>query len=204
MNAEALLHRLSPHRQHLLALRVTRPASCPPTSLRESRDARLYAQMPCKGLLPSLGYGQHTATHCNSLQLTATNLHQVSEASPPQSPVDVWAGRSERGTASGVIGPQGQVMTRLHPQVSHCILPHCNTRQHTATNCNTLQRTATHYNALQHTATHCNKLRHTAAHGSTLQHTATHCNTLQHTATHCNTLQHTVKIAFIIARKEIM
>ena len=46
---------------------------------------------------------------------------------------------------------------------------------------------------------HCNTLQHFATHFNTsfntLQHTATHfnthCNTLQHTATHCNTLQHT-------------
>jgi len=39
-------------------------------------------------------------------------------------------------------------------------------------------------------ATHCNTLQHTATHCNTLQHTATHCNTLQRTATHCNALQH--------------
>jgi len=77
--------------------------------------------------------------------------------------------------------------------------------QHTATHCNTLQHTATHCNTLTLSSifcgvvglqapkdmSDCNTLQHTATHCNAMQHTGTHWNTLQHTATHCNTLQHT-------------
>jgi len=142
---------------------------------------------------------QRTATHCNTLQLTATST-----------PCN-WRKTCLRCRATNSF------------EVAHCN----NALQHTATHCNgnTLQpahdvthmwcherirgrslqqRAATHCSALQHTATHCNslQLQHTATGARRVSHVAprthsrsltatTHCNTLQHTATYCNTLQHT-------------
>ena len=143
------------------------------------------------------------ATHCNTLQHTATHCNSFSHSLPFLSPSFshtqcMW------GTSTA----------------SHCnTLQHtatqCNTRTQcmwgtTATPCNTLQHTATHYNTLQHTVTrahsvcgvnllcptfyhntHCNTLHHILTHRDTFCLTATHCDTLQHTASHCNTLHHT-------------
>jgi len=155
---------------------------------------------------------QHTATHCNTLQYTATPQHTAAHCNTLQH------------------------LNTLQHTATHCNTlrqTHCNTLQrplfcvhllcsescdvtgsyewHGSFICVTWSTrvcdathsieglssfnyeyiTATHCNTLQHTATHCNTLQHTATHYNTLQHTATHCNTLQHTATHCNTLQHT-------------
>jgi len=121
---------------------------------------------------------QYTATHCNSLQLTATHrthrntLHTV---------------QALRSTACG--------------HADKCVTAtHCNTLQHTATHY-TLRglcaaRCAVNGNTLQHTATHCNTTQHSthcagsAQHGVRARGQMCHCNTLQHTATHCYTLQH--------------
>jgi len=97
-----------------------------------------------------VGY-QVTATHCNTVQHSATHCN-------------MWAIVCE----IHLCGLSGDCNTLQHTAT------HCNTPQHTATHCNTLQHTATHCNALQHTATHCNTLQHTATHCNTLQHTATH------------------------------
>jgi len=109
---------------------------------------------------------QHTATHCITLQHTATTHKQNMHSNM-------------------------QMHTR---DMDYSPATHCNPLQHTASHYNTLQHTATHCNTLQHTATRCSTPQHTR-HGllncNTLQPTATHCNTLHHTATHCNTLQHT-------------
>ena len=126
----------------------------------------------------------HTATHCNALQHTAMHCTALHR-------------------------------TATHCNALQCTTPHCNILQHTTTHCSMLQHTATYCNILQHTATYCNTvsfvptyqpsrlealltlcmackaLQHTATHCNTLQHTVTHCNTLHHIATHCNTLQHT-------------
>ena len=84
---------------------------------------------------------QHTATHCNTLQCTATTYMYQEHTS--------W------------------VTCAIY--VAHCntlqhAATHCNTLHYTATHCNILQHTATHGNTLQHTATHCNTLQHTATH----------------------------------------
>jgi len=106
--------------------------------------------------------GQHTATHCNTLQHTTecnTLQHTATHCNTLQP------------TATHC-----NMLFKQHIQGAHCGVPYI----HSATHCNTLP----------HTATHCNTLLN-ARHYNTLQHTATHCDTLQHTATHCNTLQHT-------------
>jgi len=76
----------------------------------------------------------HTASHCNSMQRTATLQHTETH----------W--------------------NTLQHSATHCntlqdTARHCNTLQLTATHCNTLQHTATHCNTLRHTATHtsCNR-----------------------------------------------
>ena len=91
---------------------------------------------------------QHSATHCNSLQLTATHCNSLQHSA----------------THWQLVLSKGRCVT------------HCNTLQHTATRCNALQLTATHCNTLQHTATHCHTLQHTATHCHTLQHTKDICN----------------------------
>ena len=98
----------------------------------------------------------HTATHCNTLQHTATTLQQPAPHCNKLQHYNTDTQQERPGTGLCIKYPKP-----------------IRTLQHTATHCNTLQHTATHCNTLQHTATHCN----------TLQHTAIHCNTLQHTAT---------------------
>jgi len=120
---------------------------------------------------------QHTATHCNTLQLKHVFHFRIL--------------------------PPSTVATHI---ATHCstlqhTAAHCNTLQHTATHCNTLQHIAVHDNTLQHTTTHCSTLLHAATHCNILQHTITPCNyhlTLHthlysctssgatHTTTHCN------------------
>jgi len=90
---------------------------------------------------------QQTATHCDTLQHTATSWRKY---------VDTYV--------------QGHSCSFYD---SHCdtlqhTVTHCNTLQHSAIHCNTLQHTATHCNTLQHTATHCNTAQHTATHCNTL------------------------------------
>ena len=129
----------------------------------------------------------HTAAHCNTLRHTAAHCNTLQQAATHCNRCNtLHAGVM---THSGIEGrrkwsntSQHTAATLQHPGT------HCNTLQHTAKHCNTPQHMI--YDAqrhqegrkwattLQHTATHCN------------QHTATHCYTLLHTATHCNTLQH--------------
>ena len=85
-----------------------------------------------------------TATHCNTLQDTATHLVLLKKR---------------------ILGCV-YICVPLQHTATHCNMlqhtcmcataTHCNTLQHTATHCNTLQHTAT-----QHTGTHCNTLQHT-------------------------------------------
>jgi len=160
---------------------------------------------------------QHSATHYDTLQRTATHCNTAGE-------------KSGQGALTPLL-PVESSTTLQHTAT------HYNTLQHTAAHCNTQQHAATRSTPLQHAATHSplspvessttrpaaksprmspphkshmsppqmrspsmtgtqasDTLQHTAAHCNTLQHTATHCHTLQHTATHCNTchtLQHT-------------
>ena len=125
------------------------------------------------------------ATHCNTLQHTATCCNTLLQHTATHCHKQTWSCR---------------VIFRTER--------HCNTLNHTATNkpgvAESLCRAATHCNTLQHTAAHHSILhdtvKHCSAHTwscrvivlrcSTMQHTATHCNTLHHTAAHCNTLQH--------------
>jgi len=138
----------------------------------------------------------NTATHCNTLQYTATLQGDIDD-------VEVRFAAEVRAAAAGA---------------------HWNTLQHTATHCNTLQHCRATLMMVKrglllefvrlllvhtvNTATRCNTLQCTAtlqgdiddvearfaaevraaaagAHCNTLQHTATHSNTLQHAAAHC-------------------
>jgi len=126
-----------------------------------------------------------TATHCNTLQHTATHFYVLREGVP-----------SLRHTAT-------------HCNILQHTATHCDTLQRTSTycekvchHCNTLQHTATYCNTLQHTATHCNTLLRIArmcvitagalgvAQECSLYGTTSH-NALQYAANiaiHCNTL----------------
>ena len=100
---------------------------------------------------------QHIATHCPTLQRTATT-HSDGE--------------------SRVRGYRGYDSLTLKGAATHC-----NTLQHTETHCNILQHTATRCNAQtrwreQITWTQKLGLTHSGRRCNTLQHTATHCNTL--------------------------
>jgi len=75
---------------------------------------------------------QHTATHCNTLQLTTRYCNTLQHRS--------WWVRY-----------QG-VWHRHCNTLQHTAI-HCNTLHHTASHCNTLQHTATLCNTLWHTAT---------------------------------------------------
>ena len=93
-----------------------------------------------KGLSSRL---QHTtipiATHCSTLQHTATHCHSFSS--------------------------QRSILSPATHSATHCnTLQYTRCNTHTVTNCNSLQYTAAHCNSLQLTATHCNTLQHTATH----------------------------------------
>jgi len=110
---------------------------------------------------------QHTATHCNALQL------------PWLKPPSIVSGyKNLHHTPQHCSTLQHAVNSLVKASFHRVELQHCNIRQH----CNTLQHTATHCNSLHWSlllsclaAWLCNMLHH--------------CNTLQHTATHGNTLQ---------------
>ena len=120
------------------------------------------------------------ATHCNTLQHTATH----------------W-------NVFGEVKARHMCCITLQHTATHCNLfgetkaRHmcCNTLQHTAT-ClasqrrNICVRQANDSSTLHHCVTHFNTLQYAATRCNTLQHTATHCTTLHHTAPHCTTLQH--------------
>jgi len=129
----------------------------------------------------SLSYYGISATHCNTLQHTATRCNTHTNLSYH------WIG------------------------ATHCIAPqhtatYCNTLQHTANfSCIPSDKRNTHVlqhklqrkaHVLQHKHTHtaiyCNThsyywIRECNTHMHTLPHAATHCNTLQHTAIHLKT-----------------
>ena len=81
---------------------------------------------------------QHTATHCNTLQRTATSprAYRLCEF------VTLF-------------------YTALHCNTLQHTATHCSTLQHTAAHCRTLQNTAAHCRTLQHTAAHCNTMQRT-------------------------------------------
>jgi len=116
---------------------------------------------------------QHTATHCKSVQLSATQ--------------SLRANRRSFAIACNTLQHTAITATRCSTATTRTC------KKSFATHCNTVQLTASHYITLKkatHCNTLCNSLHHTTAqHTATqMQHTATHCNTLQHTATHCNAL----------------
>jgi hypothetical protein len=113
---------------------------------------------------------QHAETHCSTPSLTAAQCNTLQHRSSL---------RGNKEVALAAVSRDGSTLKFVSDALKNDrdVVLRCLALQHTI---NTLQHTATHCNILQHTATHCN----------TLQHPATHCNTLQHIATHCNTLHH--------------
>jgi len=150
----------------------------------------------------------HSATHCNTLQHTATKYNNACVLS----------------TACGC--SFAPFPSRRH--VMHCVAVRCSALQCVAVRCSALQCVAVrcvyiwcilfllpsihhrvvatcHWNSLKPTATQCNLLQPTATqvlahcivffspsirHSVTrCKHSVTHCNPLQSTATHCNPLQ---------------
>ena len=169
-----------------------------------------HVQQIHKHILICVGYIRtHTATHCNTLQHTATHYNRYT--STYLYVLDAYA-HTLQHTATHCntlqqihkhilicVGCIRVVCTR-HTQTQACVccihvLYTCVTHiKRLHTHCNTLQHTATQacvccIHVLYTCVTHIKRL-HT--HCNTLQHTAAHCNTLQHTATNCNTLQHIV------------
>jgi len=159
---------------------------------------------------------QHTATHYNTLQHTATPCNTENKILE----VRHVGAHYNRDTAHNT----AMNHNALQHKPTHCnrqtqILDarhagaHCNPLQHIATHCkteaqilmrgignavlekcSTLQDCATHYNTLQSSAMHCNTLQSTdpdpgceTCRHSDWQLTATRCNALQRAATHCNT-----------------
>ena len=156
--------------------------------------------------MTTLKYCPNTASHCNSLQPTATlrnsNLYMTVQQSQDGDP------SLKKHT---LLHTAARCSARKHTAAHYSTLQHtaahCSTLQHTAAHCSTLRLTAAHYYALQYATTHCNTLQRTVTHRNsnrkmidpstvihcknTLQHTAVHCNILQHTATQFNTLHPT-------------
>jgi len=158
---------------------------------------------------------QHTATHYNTLQHTATTAltNSTENATPPNSlkfvsgnlrnsnfsiqikKISIWI-CTARYRGIWVSRYRLVQMGAFNASNVRPILIHAcgaaDAEQCPATHCNTLQ-SARLCKTLEDTARHCKTLQHTATLYKTLQHTATHCitNTLKHIAPHCNTLQHT-------------
>jgi len=121
---------------------------------------------------------QHTVTHYDALQHTATSTT-----------VTIFR------------------IMRVPARIGFCMCAHTHiyALQRAAVHCSALHHTSTHCNTLQHTATSTTvttfrimrvpartsfcMCAHT--HMYALQRTAVRCSALQHTVTHCNTLQHT-------------
>ena len=116
---------------------------------------------------------QHTATHCNILQLRGERQTQWRETDV----LNTKDAASHCNTLQHTVIRDSDTAT------------HCNTPQHTATHCNTLQHTATHRDTRK---THCRTLQHTAKHWARCNAPWYETETLQHTARHCNALQRTV------------
>jgi len=137
---------------------------------------------------------RYSATHCNTLQHTATHYTTPRLESVQQTATHC---NTLQHTASQDFASCSE---------AHNTATHYNALQHIATHCNTLhlktlRRTPKlkYCITLEYVATHCNTLQHTAKHRVsrrcfvlqssiyclTLHHSTTHGNTLQHTATHC-------------------
>jgi len=157
---------------------------------------------------------QHTATHCNTLQRTAT--HRLQHFATYSTPLLLPLHRDAKQHTH--CHTMQHTETHRKYTATHCSLPvstllsilpsaveafehiesiftnaiHCNTRQHIATRCNTLQHAATHYNTRVSAVL---SILPTAVEVferiKSVSYTATHCNTLQHAATRCNTLYRT-------------
>jgi len=104
----------------------------------------------------------YAATHCNTLQHTATHCNKSKT--------------SMRVTLSKV------------PWSSVYATTHCNTLQHIETHCNTPQHIATHCNT---STGPLRGVARNSIQGTSSIYVTTHCNSLQLTATHCNTHVHT-------------
>jgi len=149
---------------------------------------------------------QHAATHCNTLQHTATK-HQHTTNILQHAPTHCNT-LQHTATKHKVIAANDDIAI------------HCNTLQHTTTHCNAPSRnTATRLQcvtsvkgkavvAKEDVVAHCNTLQHTFTEHCTHY---THCNT--HTATHCNTytathlqgtLQHACDAAHLTQQRAVV
>jgi len=117
----------------------------------------------------------HTATHCNSLQLTATTHSSIDNNTHSQSP-------SLTAKHCNSLQQHTAALTKI--TLSHSLH---HSLQHKTTHCNSTQQQSpshsiTIFITLQYTATHCNNTQQQSpSHSSTVS--TTHCNTLQLTAT---------------------
>ena len=139
-------------------------------TLDDDRLPRLLLSGPSAGV-NLFHYVRNAATHCNTLQHTATRCNTAIHCNKVVTLDD------DRLPRILLLDPSAGI------NLFHYV-------KNAATHCN-LQHIATHCNTLQHTVIHCDTLRYTVTQSNTLQHAATRCNTLQHTGKHCNTLQHT-------------
>jgi len=167
----------------------------------------------------SLVYRRHdsftqrpTATHCNTLQHTATQIAkyltspQELECACTHTQCNTVQYTATHFNTNCEILDFAAVIGGAHAHTH----PHTHTLQNNSTNCNPLYHTATHCNTLQPTVSHCNTLQHISTHchtnceildfdaiiGAARAHTNAHTSTLtysplQPTATHCNPLQPT-------------
>ena len=116
----------------------------------------------------------HTATHCNTLQHSAT---QTTHCNRWQRGAVLDKGTRELRLAV-VRGQLGSVGRGWLHHGRYTAVTHCN-NNNTAAHCNTLQYAAILCNTLQYAAIHCNTLEHIAIYNNTPHHTAIHCNTLR-------------------------
>jgi len=167
----------------------------------------------------------HTATHCNTLQHTATHvyliLNRCLHTGSLRGPSSVSQRPRHQKCVANILVRKTSVVTHSTVvccsvfSVLQCVAVCC--RGHAIKNASptflfgkfplsltALWCVAVSCSELQCIAVCCRVLQCVAvccsvvlSHCNTLQHTATHCNTLQHTATHCNTLQHACTLKYL-------
>ena len=111
---------------------------------------------------------QHTATHCNPLQHTAT-LYCCFATQHTATFCNTLLHTSTYYNTQGIDQSADPWLTAVYSYFGKERFPP------TSALIESLQHTSTYHNTLQHTATHCNTMQHT----STYYNTRTHHNTLQ-------------------------
>jgi len=120
---------------------------------------------------------QHTATHCNTLQHTATQLKNARVTT-------MWKGYYAASDT------QHWIDELVCCSVLYCVAVCCSVCEYSNKPLQTRNNGRTSgYNFSKVTATHCNTLQNAAAH-HLVQPLKSHCNPQQQTATHCNALRH--------------